>query len=151
MRKYLYIALALGFLLAYVKIAKADEYLKFLQGRHHDLTMKKSSYFDRSAANNIIGPADLFVLVSGSVSAEVTDPSGRVTSKERREIPGSKFGKGDFNKKRDGIVDAGISIPIGAEYGTYQVRLFPLPEAKPEDRFILEISVKGYLVRQVAG
>jgi len=94
--------------------------------------------------------ADVDIIFSGPVQVQVKDPSGRMTSSLKREIPGCKIVSGDFSPyPGDGIVDHAITIPHGAENGGYSVSINPNSDAKPGDRFSLEIYVKGKLVKQV--
>ncbi|MDF1552854.1 MAG: hypothetical protein P1P84_07320 [Deferrisomatales bacterium] len=94
-------------------------------------------YFD---AAGVVGKADLAVLATGPVSLAVRDSQGRTTSRTKSEIPGGRYSRADFTDyPGDGILDESLSVPNGAVEGTYEV--WALPE--PEDRFILEIYVKG--------
>ncbi len=100
----------------------------------------------------LIGWSDLSVLASGPVTLAVKDPQGRVTSRDRREIPGSNYLQGDFTVyPGDGLVDQGLTVPRNAPRGPYEVSAFAQPGAKPDEPFVVEAYMKGYSVLLVEG
>lgn len=111
----------------------------------------KKEYFRSLAADfKVVGVADVAAILSGPASLCVRDPSGRVTSPAERQIPGSNYRVMDFTSSPgDGVPDQGLTVPRGAEEGIYEVSAVPAPGADPEARVILEIYVKGAVVRLV--
>ncbi len=109
----------------------------------------RKDYFD---GDPMIGTCDLSVLASGPVTLAVKDPQGRVTSRDRGEIPGSKYVQGDFTVyPGDGLVDQGLTVPRNAPRGPYEVSAFAQPRAKPDEPFVVEAYMKGYSVLLVEG
>ncbi|MDF1552852.1 MAG: hypothetical protein P1P84_07310 [Deferrisomatales bacterium] len=102
--------------------------------------------------SGLVGTCDLSVLASGPVTLEVKDPQGRVTSRDRREIPGSQYLQADFTTyPGDGLLDQGLTVPRNAPRGPYEISVFAQPGAKPDEPFVVEAFMKGYSVLLVEG
>ena len=110
---------------------------------------QRKYYFD---GDPMIGTCDLSVLASGPVTLAVKDPQDRVTSRDRREIPGSKYLQGDFTVyPGDGLVDQGLTVPRNAPRGLYEISALAQPGAEPDEPFVVEAFMKGYSMLLVEG
>lgn len=103
-------------------------------------------YFNSLAATRVTAEQGLTVFASGPVSIKVEDSKGRIMSRAKREIISGQYVRGDFSSfPGDGIVDDALTINKSPPNEVYKIWILPLPEARPDDLFVFEVYVKGYI------